>query len=51
MFPIDLIARGSESHRVGAATETALVPMFVSRLGKKVDQNLMIEAVWGFLQE
>ena len=35
MFPTDLTLTGSEFHRVGAATEKALVPTFVLTLGTK----------------
>ena len=35
IFPTDLTLTGSEFHRVGAATEKALVPTFVSTLGTK----------------
>ena len=35
MFPADLTLTGNEFHRVGAATEKALVPTFVLTLGIK----------------
>ena len=35
MFPTTLTLTGSEFHRVGVATEKALVLMFVLTLGKK----------------
>ena len=35
IFPTDLTLTGSEFHRVGAATEKALVPTFVLTLGTK----------------
>ena len=35
IFPTDLTLTGSEFHRVGAATEKALVPIFVLTLGTK----------------
>ena len=35
IFPTDLPLTGSEFHKVGAATEKALVPTFVLTLGTK----------------
>ena len=35
IFPTDVTLTGSEFHRVGAATEKALVPKFVLTLGTK----------------
>ena len=35
IFPTDLTLTGSEFHRVGAATEQALVPAFALKLGTK----------------
>ena len=36
MFPTDLRLTGSEFHRVGAASEKALVPTIVIILGTKI---------------
>ena len=35
IFPTDLTLTGSEFHRVGAATQKAVVPTFVLALGTK----------------
>ena len=51
LFHTDLTLTGSEFHRVGAATEKALVPTFVLTLGTKSRLELDDRSCLAVLQE
>ena len=51
IFPTDLTPTGSEFHRVGAATEKALVPTFILTLGTKSRLALHDRSCLGRLAE